>query len=101
MDKTILEVVHESAKGLHKAGVVDDVTMREFDVLCLPPVEAYTPSQIKRIRENTRTSQGVFAAYLNTSKFTVQKWEQGTKKPNGPSLKLLNIVERKGLDVLV
>lgn len=101
MNKTILEVVHDSAKGLHRTGVVDDVTMREFDILCLPHVEAYTPAQIKRIREKTRTSQGVFAAYLNTSKFTVQKWEQGTKKPNGPSLKLLNIVERKGLGVLV
>jgi len=42
----------------------------------------------------------VFAAYLNTSKSTVQKWEQGQKKPNGPSLKLLNLVAKKGLDVL-
>ena len=30
-------------------------------------------AQIKRIRRKTRTSQGVFAAYLNTSKYTVQK----------------------------
>jgi putative transcriptional regulator len=42
----------------------------------------------------------VFAAYLNTSLSTVQKWERGQKKPNGPSLKLLNLVERKGLEVL-
>jgi hypothetical protein len=39
----------------------------------------------------------VFAAYLNTSPPTVQKWEQGQKMPNGPSLKLLNLVDRKGL----
>jgi putative transcriptional regulator len=42
----------------------------------------------------------VFAAYLNTSSSTVQKWEQGQKKPNGPSLKLLNLVEQKGLEAL-
>ncbi|WP_418903572.1 helix-turn-helix domain-containing protein [Microbulbifer pacificus] len=30
----------------------------------------------------------------------MQKWEQGGKKPNGPFLKLLNLVDRKGLDVL-
>jgi putative transcriptional regulator len=42
----------------------------------------------------------VFAAYLNTSPSMVQKWEQGQKHPNGPSLKLLNLVDRKGLEVL-
>jgi putative transcriptional regulator len=47
-----------------------------------------------------KASQAVFAAYLNTSKSTVQKWEQGQKKPNGPSLKLLNLVEKKGLEAL-
>jgi putative transcriptional regulator len=47
-----------------------------------------------------RASQAVFALYLNTSPSTVQKWEQGKKKPNGPSMKLLNLVERRGLDVL-
>ncbi|MGY2485253.1 helix-turn-helix domain-containing protein [Cupriavidus sp. CP313] len=42
----------------------------------------------------------MFAAYLNTSATTVQKWEQGQKHPSGPSLKLLDLVERKGLEVL-
>ena len=75
--------------------------MRKFDALCLPPVTEYDADQIKRIRLGTKTSQAVFAAYLNTSKSTVQKWEQGAKKPNGPSLKLLNIVDRKGLEALL
>ena len=47
-----------------------------------------------------KASQGVFAAYLNTSPSTVQKWEQGQKKPNGPSLKLLNLVDMHGLEAL-
>ena len=34
----ILETVRETAKGLHKAGVMDRVTLREFDRLCLLPV---------------------------------------------------------------
>jgi len=34
-------------------------------------------------------SQAVFAAVLNTSVSTVQKWEIGEKRPSGPSLKLL------------
>ena len=98
--KTILDVVHETARGLHKAGTMNARTMREFDALCLPPLKHYTADQIRRLRLRTRASQAVFAAYLNTSASTVQKWEQGQKRPNGPSLKLLNLVERKGLDVL-
>ena len=100
MDKSILEIVHEGAKELHEAGFMKDMTLREFDVMCLPPVEKYTAVQIKRIRTRNKASQGVFAEYLNISKSTVQKWEQGQKKPNGPSLKLLNLVAEKGLEVL-
>ena len=100
MSKSILDAVHESAKDLHEAGVMKEATLREFDALCLPPVKEYTAVQIRRIRTRNRASQGVFAAYLNTSVSTVQKWEQGQKKPNGPSLKLLNLVAEKGLEVL-
>ena len=100
MAKKILDTVHETAKGLHQAGVMDAKTMREFDALCLPPVKNLTATQIKRLRIQNRASQTVFAAYLNTSVSTVQKWEQGQKKPNGPSLKLLNLVLRKGLEAL-
>ena len=46
-------------------------------------------------------SQAVFAAVLNTSLSTVQKWEVGDKKPSGPSLKLLNLIERKGLEAII
>jgi putative transcriptional regulator len=100
VDKSILDVVHEGAKDLQNAGVLDEVTMREFDALCLPPVKKYTAVQIKQIRTRNKASQAVFAAYLNTSPSTVQKWERGAKSPNGPSLKLLNLVDRKGIEVL-
>lgn len=100
MNKSLLETVHDGAKDLQNAGLLDDVTMREFDALCLPPVKVYSAGQIKRIRIKSKASQAVFAAYLNTSLSTVQKWEQGQKKPNGPSLKLLNLVDSKGLEVL-
>jgi len=100
MSKSILEVVHDTAKGLNKTGLLDTTTMREFDALCLPPVKNYSAVQIKRIRVKNKASQAVFAAYLNMSLSTVQKWERGQKKPNGPSLKLLNIVDQKGIEAL-
>ena len=95
-----MKTVHEAAQDLAQAGVMEVATLREFDALCLPPVKEYTAIQIKRIRVENKASQGVFAAYLNTSPSTVQKWEQGKKKPNGPSRKLLSIVDRKGLKAL-
>lgn len=97
----ILKAMHETAKGWHSAGALDKTTMREIDALCLPDVKVYSASQIRRIRLTNRASQAVFAAYLNTSPSTVQKWEAGQKKPNGPSLRLLNIVDKKGLEALV
>lgn len=98
---TILEAVHDTAKGLHKAGVLDQVTLREFDRLCLPPIEPLEPEQIKQIREATRVSQAVFAAILNTSVSTVQKWEIGQKRPTGTALKLLHLVQKRGLEAVV
>lgn len=100
MSDTILEVIHDSAQGMHKAGVMDVTTMRKFDALCLPSIKEFSAGQIKQLRAKNKTSQAVFAAYLNTSVSTVQKWEQGEKHPNGPSLKLLNMVERSGIEIL-
>jgi putative transcriptional regulator len=46
----LLNVLHSTAAGLHQAGVMDLTTMREFDALCLPPVQDYSAAQIKGIR---------------------------------------------------
>jgi len=100
MAKRILDVVHETALGLQQAGVMDVKTMHEFDALCLPPVEQYTPNQIRRIRLRNKASQAVFAAYLNASLSSIQKWEQGQKKPSGPALKLINLVAKNGMGIL-
>lgn len=64
----ILEAVHDTAKGLHRAGVMDLVTLREFDRLCLPPIESLISEKIKQIREASNVSQAVFVAILNTFK---------------------------------
>jgi putative transcriptional regulator len=96
----ILKNVHSSAKRLHDAGHMNELTMREFDALCLPPCPEFTPQHVLEIRTNRHASQGVFAAFLNVEKTTVAAWEQGSKKPSGAAAKLLELVERKGLDVL-
>ena len=97
----ILDSVIETARDLYEAGVMNDVTMREFDALSLPPVKQYTSAQIKHIRTKNRVSQPVFAAFLNASPSTVRAWEQGEKHPRGATLRLLEIVERNGIEALV
>jgi putative transcriptional regulator len=97
----ILAVVHQTVEGMYDAGVVDKQTMREFDESCLTEIEPITPEQIKAIREQEHVSQSVFARYLNVSKSLVSQWERGEKKPAGPSLKLLSLVQRKGLSAIL
>ncbi|WP_431603379.1 helix-turn-helix domain-containing protein [Bordetella petrii] len=100
MASRLLKTLHETAQDFADIGLIDAQTMREFDATCLPPIKEYTAADIKQLRLRCHASQAVFAAYLNTSPSTIQKWERGDKHPNGPSLKLLNLVERKGLAVL-
>lgn len=98
---SLINVAHEVAKGFHKAGIIDVTTMKEFDALCLPPVKNLSAAEIKKIRLKEKVSQPVFAQCLNTSTSTIKQWEQGEKHPRGTSLKLLNLVAKKGLAVLM
>ncbi len=101
MKNSILSVVHQSAKGLHDAGLLDAQTMRDFDSLCLTPVHDLKPKEIQEIRLREKMSQPVFAKYLNISPSTVKKWETGEKHPRGATLKLLNLVQEKGLNAIL
>jgi putative transcriptional regulator len=94
----VAAAVHESVKDLYRAGGVDGVTMRKFDALCLTPVQEMTPAKIRALRKREKTSQNVFAAYLNVTPGLVSKWERGEKKPQGATLKLLSLVAKKGLE---
>jgi len=94
------EAIHSSAAALHRVGVIDKATMKDFDATCIEEISPIKPAQIKMLRERNKVSQPVFARYLNTSESTVEKWETGAKNPSGMALKLLKIVEKHGLEVL-
>lgn len=96
-----LDVAYDMAKDIYAVGGMDDITMREIEALCLPPKRHFEAADIKHLRESTRMSQAVFAAVLSVGVSTVQQWEMGYKKPSGPSAKLLDLLERKGVECLV
>lgn len=96
----VMAVIHETAADLHRVGGMNMRTMRKFDALCLTPIQSMTPQKIRALRKREKASQTVFAAYLNVTPSLVSKWERGEKHPQGASLKLLSLVEKKGLEAV-
>ena len=92
--------IHETMEALYEIGAIDKQTMREFDEACLTPVQPLEPEEIKLIRLREHISQPVFARYLNVSKNLVSDWERGVKKPGGPALRLLTVIQKKGLQAI-
>lgn len=92
--------IHETMEALHEAGAITKQTMREFDAACLTPVEELSPEDIRLLRQREHLSQPVFARYLNVSKNLISDWERGVKKPGGPALRLLTVIQKKGLQAI-
>jgi len=92
--------IHETMEALHEVGAIDKQTMREFDESCLTPAQPMPPERIRALREREHLSQPIFALYLNVSKNLVSDWERGVKKPGGPALRLLAVVEKNGIQAI-
>jgi len=101
MRKSIADSITSTIQDLNKSGLVNDITLRNIERLCLPEIKEYSPEKIAKIRKKFKLSQAALASIFNISTSTVQKWEQGNKKPTGASMKLLDIMERKGLEALI
>lgn len=101
VENDLLQAIHETANDLYSAGFIDKKRMHKYEALCLEAVPSYDASQVRALRDRYKLSQSVFASLLNTSPSTVKKWEIGEKHPSGPSRKLLNILERKGIEALI
>lgn len=57
------------------------------------PVKDYEAAEIKKIRTDFGVTQVVFAGLLGVSKKTVEAWESGRNKPDGPARRLLAAIE--------
>lgn len=71
---------------------VDRVEITARNAVVKPPPH-FTAARIQSLRKSLGLSQPVFAGMLNVSGSTVRAWEQGAREPDGPSLRLLEIVE--------
>jgi putative transcriptional regulator len=96
----ILDLANDMAVDLHAVGAMDTLTLRMIDRLRLPARRTFTAADVQRIRKQTRLSQPLFALVLNVGRTTVAQWEQGAKKPSGPSARLLDVIDRKGIEAV-
>lgn len=63
-------------------------------------IHDYSPVDVKAIREKIGMTQSEFASTLGISLGTLKHWERGDRKPHGPALILLNVVEKEPKAVL-
>ena len=96
----MLQEILEGAQGLHKSGVIDMRRLQEYEALCTPAPK-FTGEDVKQLRSRINVSQPVLAVLIGTSASTVRAWEAGQKNPGGPSCKLLDILNRKGVEALL
>lgn len=84
-----------------KSSQAPNITLRNINSLQVPAVKEYTPAKIINIRKKVRLSQAALAKVFNISPSAVRQWEIGDKRPSGASKKLYDLIERKGLEVLI
>jgi len=102
----IAEAILETAEGMHRIGVMDEATYRKITVRHLgkEAVESarpISPRQIRAIRDRANLSQAALASMLNMTAGYLSQLERGVKQPKGPSLALLNVLRRKGIEAIL
>jgi putative transcriptional regulator len=96
----------EMAADQHRVGVLNDaeyrkITIRHLGKESLQTAAPISGDEIRSIRERAHLSQAAFARYLNLTVGYVSQLERGAKQPKGPALALLNVIRRKGLEVIL
>lgn len=74
----------ELIASVRQAGQIrrGELTARQFEV---------RPEDIKAIRARFEKSQAAFALMIGVSVGTLQNWEQGRRRPDGPARALLRV----------
>ena len=101
----LAEAILETADGMHRTGVMDDATHAKITLRHLGKsagaAEPISGDEIRQVREQAHLSQAVFARCLNVTTGYVSQLERGTKHPTGAALALLNVIRRKGIEVVL
>ena len=97
-ERAMVASARRGLQGLIDTGSVDKAVMRRFDEAVVGPTPTLEPAEIKALREKTGTSQAVMALHLGVAVGTLGQWERGLRKPDGPALRLLALIQKHGLE---
>jgi putative transcriptional regulator len=75
----------ELAQSIKQAGKIKRGKMKPSRI------SAFNPADVRAIRQKLGKSQSEFALMIGVSIATLQNWEQGRRKPEGPAQALLKI----------
>lgn len=85
---TIMVGLEESLK--YSKGELTTVKKHKVTIA---PIPSYEASKIKQIRKSLNLTQMIFAEVLGVSTKTVEAWESGRNKPQGPASRFLQMIE--------
>jgi putative transcriptional regulator len=102
----LMQALLETADDMRRVGVLDEathekITLRHLGDEPAPAAAPITGEEIRALREGAHLSQAVFARHLNLTVGYVSQLERGTKQPTGPTLALLNVIRRKGIETIL
>lgn len=108
MKKTnkLTEAILETANDMFESGILSKkehgkITKRHLKKNKFPKIDAMSSKEIKTLREEANLSQAVVANCFNLTVGYISQLERGTKKPTGAVLALLNVIRRKGFNVVL
>lgn len=101
----LTKAILETAAGMHRIGIMGGDSHAKITLRHLrKPTGAAEPisgEEIRQVREQAHLSQAVFARCLNVTTGYVSQLERGAKRPTGAALALLNVIRRKGIEVVL
>ncbi len=86
--KSILRALHDLEDTL-EAGIPLDEKY-DIHVISIPAPGNYGVKEVRSLRKKLGVSQAVFARLIGASTILVSKWEQGTRRPDGMTRRLLD-----------
>ena len=100
--EAILEMADDQLRsGLINKAKHEKITIRHLGPQAPSTADPISGEEIRTLREQANLSQAAFARYLNLTAGYVSQLERGTKQPKGPALTLLNVIRRKGFEVVL
>ncbi|MHB8918513.1 MAG: helix-turn-helix domain-containing protein [Desulfocucumaceae bacterium] len=96
-----MSVFSNIVKGLNEAIQHEKGQLKaKRHVIMVKPLPNYKAKDIKNIRVKLKLSQSTFAQIVGVSHKTIEAWESGINTPSGPSQRILELLDKKGADVV-